>query len=68
MSAELPELLAFRVSPAGALALPPRRLCEHHQCRCARAAELVALADSSGRDSYLLEAIAVHDQWVRCRQ
>jgi len=41
--------------------LPPMRLCDHHSCRCARAAELAA----QGRT---LEAIAVHEALVRCRE
>lgn len=35
--------------------------CQHHECRCARAAELVAMG-------LLREAIDVHDQEVQCRR
>ena len=39
---------------------PPRGYCEHHYCRCMRAAELAA-------QDLLPEAIDVHYQNVRCR-
>jgi hypothetical protein len=42
--------------------------CEHYSCRCARAAELAALADSSGENRYLFDAIQVHSQQVTCRE
>ena len=42
------------------------RLCEHYTCRCARAAELAAMDDGSGR--LTREAIDVHEKRVRCRQ
>lgn len=46
--------------------------CEHYACRCARAAELVAMADAkrnpSLQVSLLRQAIAVHSQRVECRQ
>lgn len=41
--------------------------CEHHACRCARAAELAAMADSTGNAALLAEAVKVHSQRVRCR-
>lgn len=45
----------------------PTQLCEHYACRCARAAELAAMYDRTGRGSLLREAIGVHEQLVRCR-
>jgi hypothetical protein len=41
--------------------------CIHYACRCARAAELAALADRTGDARFLVEAIAVHDRPVTCR-
>jgi hypothetical protein len=43
-------------------------MCTHYACRCARAAELAAMADVKGDSRLLLEAIAVHSQEVECRQ
>lgn len=42
--------------------------CEHQSCRSARAAELAAIADATGEDRYLFDAIQVHSQQVTCRQ
>ncbi len=39
--------------------------CEHYECRCARARELMAIADRTGRVRYLVEAI--HMELVECR-
>jgi hypothetical protein len=47
--------------------VPGQVLCEHHVCRCARAAELAAMAGSTGEARYLAEAIACHGGQVRCR-
>jgi len=44
--------------------------CTHYACRCARAAELAAMAerhDLPGSGRLLQDAIDVHDQTVRCR-
>lgn len=43
-------------------------LCRHYACRCARAAELASIAGMTGNARYLAEAVAVHDQEVRCRK
>lgn len=42
--------------------------CEHYACRCARARELAAMYDNTGRVRYLREAIEVHEQRVECRE
>src|SRR5258706_522666 len=39
--------------------------CEHYECRCARARELMAIADRTGQVRYLVEAI--HLESVECR-
>lgn len=39
--------------------------CEHYECRCARARELMAIADRTGQVRYLVEAI--HLGSVQCR-
>lgn len=36
-------------------------MCEHHECRCARAAELAAMG-------LTLEAVRVHGEQVTCRR
>ena len=41
--------------------------CQHYACRCARAAELAAMADTTGNAELLAAAVAVHTQNVRCR-
>jgi hypothetical protein len=41
--------------------------CEHHVCRCARARELMTLADVTGLWRYAREAVEVHEQFVECR-
>lgn len=38
-----------------------RKLCEHYECRCARAAELAAMDRTE-------EAIAIHGKQVMCRR
>jgi hypothetical protein len=43
-------------------------LCGHYACRCARATELAAMYDRTGRGSLLREAVEVHEKQVRCRQ
>lgn len=47
-------------------------LCEHHACRCARAAELAAMADRALTPALagwlLAEAIRVHSEPVPCRE
>lgn len=43
------------------------RLCEDYVCRCARAAELLAIFDRNADPRTLLAAIEVHDQKVECR-
>lgn len=50
-----------------AAATPAQMKCEHYACRCARAAELAAIADRTGDARYLAEAIAVHHAKVTCR-
>jgi hypothetical protein len=40
--------------------------CEHHYCRCWRAAELVRLCYRTRDGRYLAQAIAVRDQPVPC--
>jgi hypothetical protein len=52
---------------AACFARPPRGLCEHYACRCARAAELAAMYDRTGKGKLLLQAVQVHDQKVECR-
>jgi hypothetical protein len=42
--------------------------CQHYACRCARAAELAAMAERPGHGHLLLAAIAVHSQEVECRR
>lgn len=42
-------------------------LCEHHYCRCMRAAELAAMSDRTRRGSLMVEAVHVHSQQVQCR-
>lgn len=37
--------------------------CEHHYCRCIRAAELASIYDRTGRGEYLRQAIGVHEQF-----
>lgn len=39
---------------------PAPRICRHYWCRCMRSAELAAMGQ-------LQDAIAIHDQAVRCR-
>lgn len=39
---------------------PAKAQCQHHVCRCARAAELAAMGMTP-------EAVAVHEQAVTCR-
>lgn len=41
--------------------------CDHYACRCARAAELAAIADRLNDPRMLADAIAVHEQLVECR-
>lgn len=48
-------------------ASPSPAYCSHYACRCARAAELAALADRTGDVRHLAEAIAVHGRSVPCR-
>jgi len=43
-------------------------LCEHYECRCARAHELALIADRTGDVRYLTQAIEVHSQKVCCRR
>lgn len=43
-------------------------LCEHHECRCARARELSLMAGQSGDALLLEEAFAAHWKLVRCRR
>lgn len=42
--------------------------CTHYACRCARANELAIMAERSGRNDLLFEALKVHEQEVLCRQ
>lgn len=44
------------------------RTCAHYDCRCARAAELAAMAERPGLGHLLLEAIDVHFRRVTCRR
>jgi len=45
-------------------------LCEHHYCRCMRAAELMVMSEmpGPGNGSLAGDAMAVHGQKVRCRK
>jgi len=43
-------------------------VCEHHDCRCAAAAELAAIAERTGLTRFLAMAVAVHEQRVVCRR
>lgn len=43
------------------LGLKEEKTCEHHDCRCLRAAELAAMG-------LTVEAIKAHSQQVRCRR
>lgn len=40
--------------------------CTHHACRCARAAELAAIADRTGEVRFLVEALSIHESEVWC--
>lgn len=42
-------------------------LCEHYACRCARAEELMQMADFYGSARLAHEAVLVHEARVRCR-
>lgn len=52
--------------------MPSSQTCEHHECRCARARELMTMADAaadlqeSGR--LAAEAVEVHSRQVKCRR
>lgn len=46
---------------------PAPRLCTHHYCRCIRAAELATIADRTGNNRYLADALEAHSQTVACR-
>ena len=50
-----------------AAAPEPAVLCEHHECRCARAEELMEMADFYGSARLAHEAVLVHETRVRCR-
>lgn len=41
--------------------------CEHHYCRCARAAEWLDIYHRTGEGRYLRAAIDTHEQLVTCR-
>lgn len=42
--------------------------CEHYGCRCARANELAVMAERTGDNTLLAQALEVHDQRVTCRR
>ena len=53
--------------PSSNIAEVPRMRCTHYACRCARAAQLAAMADRPGQGHLLLQAIGVHAGEVECR-
>lgn len=42
--------------------------CEHYECRCARATELMMMSDLPGQAHLAMEAVEVHFQQVTCRK
>lgn len=47
-------------------------MCQHYECRCARAAELAQMADRAmnlrAANDLLLQAVGIHSQQVICRR
>jgi hypothetical protein len=43
-------------------------MCTHYACRCARARELVLMADRTGDNGLLRRAVEVHEEQVPCRE
>ena len=64
----MPDPSSTPQSPTSVDLLGPHFLCTHYVCRCARANELAIIASITGQGRFLLEAIEVHSQQVRCRQ
>lgn len=63
----MPRASLTTISRSEPRARPPVQLCEHHYCRCRRAAELAALCDRTGQVRYLVAAVQAHEERVPCR-